>query len=131
MTAMICPTCFEEMSEETHRGVRLDLCSAYPGVWFDWGELEDYNHAEGEADIPGIPGLKEFEPTGDSTHVKCPRCESDFLRTGTIGKHKVIRCTTCSGFFLPLSDQGSNSEARLKILGSAFQIFKDMVSGLI
>jgi len=127
---MICPCCSAEMSEESHGGVRLDLCGVCFGAWFDGGELEAYQGGRGSPCLRGIPGTGEcFEPTGGSTHVKCPRCEHDILRTGRISKHEVMRCTTCRGLFL------SNANSRFKtsengILESAIGILEEIVGAL-
>ena len=80
---MICPSCSSEMSEESRGGVRLDLCSVCFGVWFDGGELETYQAGEGSPRLNEVPSRRDhYRPTGDSAHVKCPRCEHDILRKG-------------------------------------------------
>ena len=127
---MICPCCSAEMSEESHGGVRLDLCGVCFGAWFDGGELEAYQGGRGSPCLRRIPSTgARFEPTGSSAHVKCPRCECDILRTGKISKHEVMRCTTCRGLFLP------NANSRFEtsengILDSAIGILEEIVGAL-
>jgi Zn-finger nucleic acid-binding protein len=127
---MICPSCSSEMSEEERGGVRLDLCGVCFGVWFDGGELEDFQAGEGSSRLSGVPGPNaHYEPTGDSAHVKCPRCEHDILRIGRISKYKVMRCTSCRGLFLP------NVNARFRtsehgILDSAIGVLEEIVGAL-
>ena len=118
------------MSEEGRGGVRLDLCSVCFGVWFDGGELEAFHAGGGSARLGEVPGPDaHYEPTGTSAHVKCPRCERDILRTGKISKHKVMRCTSCRGLFLP------NANAHVKtsesgILDSAIGVLEEIVGAL-
>ena len=127
---MICPSCSAQMREESHGGVRLDLCGVCFGVWFDGGELEAFQTGEGSARLSDVPGSgTHFEPTGDSAHIKCPRCESDILRTGKIARHEVMRCTCCRGLFLP----NANSHLKLSsngILDSAIGVIEEIVGAL-
>lgn len=118
------------MTEESRGGVRLDLCGVCFGVWFDGGELEDFQASGGSSRLSGVPrpGAR-YEPTGISAHVRCPRCERDILRTGKISKHEVMRCTSCRGLFLP------NANARFKtaengILDSAIGVLEEIVGAL-
>ena len=118
------------MSEESRGGVRLDLCPVCFGVWFDGGELEAYQAGEGSSQLSDVPGRRDrYQPTGDSAHIKCPRCERDILRTGRIAKHPVMRCTSCRGLFLP------NANSRYKstpngILDSAIGALEEIVGAL-
>jgi Zn-finger nucleic acid-binding protein len=118
------------MSEESRGGVKLDLCGVCFGVWFDGGELEDYQAAGGSARLSDVPAPgARYEPTGVSAHVRCPRCEHDILRTGRIAKHQVMRCTSCRGLFLP------NANSRFKtsengILDSAINVLEEIVGAL-
>ena len=127
---MICPSCSGAMSEESHGGVRLDLCSVCFGVWFDGGELEAYRAGDGSSRLRGVPGgNSRYEPTGDSAHVRCPRCESDILRTGVIGKYRVMRCTTCRGLFLPLPNPRFKTTEK-GIVDSAIGVLEEIVGAL-
>jgi Zn-finger nucleic acid-binding protein len=119
------------MTEESHRGVRLDICGVCYGAWFDGGELEAFQTGEGPSLLSGaVPGpLARYQPTGSSAHVRCPRCERDILRTGRISKHQVMRCTSCRGLFLP----NVNSRFRASedgILDSAIGILEEIVGAL-
>ena len=127
---MICPSCSNEMSEETRGGVRLDLCGVCFGVWFDGGELEDFQTGGGSSRLGEVPGPNaRYEPTGGSAHVKCPRCERDILRTGKISKHQVMRCTSCRGLFLPkVNSRYKTSET--SILDSAIGVLEEIVGAL-
>ena len=127
---MICPKCSSEMSEATRGGVRLDLCGVCFGVWFDGGELEALNAGGGSSRLNDVPGRNCcFEPTGSSVHVKCPRCERDILRTGKIGKHAVMRCTSCKGLFLPNANTHFKTR-EIGILDSAIGVLEEIVSSL-
>ena len=127
---MICPSCSSEMSEEKRGGVRLDLCGVCFGVWFDGGELKDFQTGDGSSRLSDVPGPNtHYEPTGGSAHVKCPRCEHDILRTGKISKHEVMRCTSCRGLFLP----NANSHFKTTengILDSAIGVLEEIVGAL-
>ena len=127
---MICPSCSNEMSEENHGGVRLDLCGVCFGVWFDGGELEEFQAGDGSSHLSGVPRPNaHYEPTGESAHIKCPRCEHDILRTGRISKHEVMRCTSCRGLFLP----NANSQFKTTengILDSALRVLEEIVGAL-
>ena len=127
---MICPKCSSEMSEESRGGVRLDLCGVCFGVWFDGGELEAFQAGEGSTRLSGVPGPDaRYEPTGGTTHVKCPRCERDILRTGRISKYEVTRCTSCRGIFLPdVNSRFKTSEN--SILDSAIGVLEEIVGAL-
>jgi len=115
------------MNEETHHGVRLDLCARCSGVWFDGGELEAFQTGDGSSSLDGVPDrTTRFEPTGDSAHVKCPRCGHDILRTGVIAAYRVMRCTTCCGLFLPLPNS-QLLEPEKNILESAIDALKEIV----
>ena len=118
------------MSEESRGGVRLDLCGVCFGVWFDGGELKDFQAGDGSSRLSGVPGADtHYEPTGGSAHVKCPRCEHDILRTGKISKHEVMRCTSCRGLFLP----NANSHFKTTengILDSAIGVLEEIVGAL-
>lgn len=127
---MICPKCSSEMSEESRGGVRLDLCSVCFGVWFDGGELEAYQAGEGSSRLNDVPARGDrYQPTGDSAHVRCPRCEHDILRTGRISKHAVMRCTSCRGLFLPNANSRFKS-TRNGILDSAIGVLEEIVGAL-
>lgn len=128
---MNCPSCSGEMTEETFGGVRLDVCRVCYGAWFDGGELEAYHRNGGSARLSGVPGPDAtFEPTGESAHRKCPRCESDILRTGRISKYKVVRCTSCKGIFVPLPDPRFDSSGRSGILSAAVGALETIVKAL-
>lgn len=122
---MNCPKCSGGMNEESFAGVRLDVCTVCYGAWFDGGELEDYHRNGGSARLSGVPGpTARFEPTGESAHRRCPRCESDILRTGRVSKYEVMRCTTCRGLFLPLRDprfQGTDDSGLLSTAVGALE----------
>ena len=127
---MICPCCSAEMSEESHGGVRLDLCGVCFGVWFDGGELEAFQAGEGSPCLNGFPGNDAcYQPTGDSAHVKCPRCKCDILRTGRISKIEVMRCTSCRGLFLPNANARINSPEN-GVLDSAICVLEKIVGAL-
>lgn len=116
------------MHLEEHRGVQLDVCPSCPGVWFDWGELEAYHDNGGDSALTGLPGPSaRFEPTGESTGTGCPFCHQDILRTGRVGSHRVIRCTTCGGLFLPLVPE---SDSHRGLLGAAIRSFREVVGAL-
>ena len=128
---MNCPSCLGEMSEESFAGVRLDVCTVCYGAWFDGGELEDYHRNGGSARLSGVPdSTARFEPTGESAHRKCPRCESDILRTGRISKYEVVRCTTCRGLFLPLHDPRFESSDDSGLLSAAVGALETIVKAL-
>ena len=119
------------MSEESYAGVRLDVCSVCFGAWFDGGELEDYHRNGGSARLGGVHGrTARFEPTGESAHRKCPRCESDILRTGRISKYEVLRCTSCRGLFLPLHDPRYESSGDTGLLSAAVGALGTIVKAL-
>ena len=128
---MICPCCSGEMTQETYRGVVLDLCTGCRGVWFDRGELEAHNSAEGSTALSTVAGLdRGFEPTGESTHQKCPRCERDILRTGTVGRQCVMRCTSCGGLFLPLADTNTGVLRNNRLVRAALHALDEIVAAL-
>jgi Zn-finger nucleic acid-binding protein len=128
---MICPSCQAEMTEETYGGVRLDVCRVCHGAWFDGGELEAYQNGEGSSRLNGVPGPEDrYQPTGESTHKRCPRCESDILRTGRIRRYRVMRCTSCRGLFLPLPDPRSNSDNDKGLLETAVGALESIVGAL-
>ena len=128
---MSCPSCDGTMSEEIQAGVKLDLCKVCFGVWFDGGELEAFHAAGGSAQLTEVPKQGDrYEPTGESAHVKCPRCESDILRHGKISRHKVMRCTSCRGLFLPSVNSRFKSSTESGILDSAIGALEEIIGGL-
>jgi hypothetical protein len=119
------------MTEELYSGVRLDVCHACHGAWFDGGELEAYNSGDGSQQLSGVPGPGDrFTHTGQSTHIRCPRCESDILRTGRIRRYEVMRCTSCGGLFLPLPDPNSSRSEGSGLLDSAVKALETIVAAL-
>ena len=130
--AMICPSCFGEMGEESHGGVQLDLCTRCPGAWFDGGELKAFQAGEGSPTIGSVPGPDlTFEPTGDSTGEKCPGCGHDILRRWTVGKRSVLRCTTCGGLFLPLIAPNNNPSLPDNVLAAAVRALEEIGPWLV
>lgn len=127
---MNCPKCSAEMSEETRGGVRVDLCGVCFGVWFDGGELEDVHNRGGSQRLSGLPeSSANYEPTGDSAHVRCPRCEGDILRIGRISKREVMRCTSCRGLYLPQANSRFKTSEE-SILDSAVGFIEEIVGSL-
>lgn len=127
---MICPKCECEMSEETRSGVKLDLCPVCFGVWFDGGELEAVHQAGDGARLDGIPEQgQRYEPCGESAHIRCPRCEGDILRHGRIARHKVLRCTSCRGLFLPEAN-AHYKRSKHGLLDSAVGALEEIVAAL-
>jgi Zn-finger nucleic acid-binding protein len=119
------------MSEEEHGGVRLDLCEACPAAWFDGGELEAYQAGGGSERLAGVPAAGEhFEHDGESAHIRCPRCESDILRGGRIGRHRVLRCTSCRGLLLPLPDPGRRGAGRRSLVEAAVGALQSLAAAL-
>jgi len=43
---MKCPKCGMELIEIDYKGVKVDKCSEYKGVWFDAGKLEAISRFE-------------------------------------------------------------------------------------
>ena len=128
---MICPSCQAEMTEEIYGGVRLDVCHVCHGAWFDGGELEDFQANGGSARLDGVPGPRDrYEPTGESAHIRCPRCESDILRTGRIRKYRVLRCTSCRGLFVPLHDPRLKAGGEKGLLDTAIGALETIVAAL-
>ena len=128
---MICPSCKSEMSEEAHGGIRLDLCPACSGAWFDGGELEAFQSSGGSDHLKGVPpSTQHFEHTGESVHVRCPRCQSDILRSGRIGRYRVMRCTSCRGLFLPLPDPRLQGSGRRSLVEAAVGALESVIAAL-
>ncbi|MCU0232727.1 MAG: zf-TFIIB domain-containing protein [Thermoanaerobaculales bacterium] len=119
------------MSEEAHGGVRLDLCPACSGAWFDGGELEALQAGGASGHLQGVPpATRRFEHTGESAHVRCPRCESDILRNGRIGRYRVMRCTSCRGLFLRLPDPRPPGSGHRSLVEAAVGAFESLVAAL-
>jgi Zn-finger nucleic acid-binding protein len=121
------------MTEESHRGVQVDLCHRCHGVWFDGGELAAYQDGKGAPDLSGVPDSgSTFEPSGDAdVSVTCPRCEHDILRGWVVGKRPVMRCTTCGGLFLRLSGFGEDRPRPDNVLNAAIRAFEEIVQWLL
>lgn len=130
---MQCPGCFAEMEEENHRGVQLDLCSRCRGVWFDGGELTEYQNGKGGPTLVGVPDPgSPVEPSGDTgVRVKCPGCGHDILRSWTIDKHPVMRCTTCGGVFLTLPEDEEDQPRNDNVLAAAIAALEEIVPWLL
>jgi Zn-finger nucleic acid-binding protein len=118
------------MREETRSGIRLDLCPVCFGVWFDGGELEAVQASGDSGSLIGIPKSGEqYQPSGDSAHVRCPRCASDILRHGRIARHKILRCTSCRGLFLPNANSRYRS-SEASMLDAAIGALEEIVASL-
>ena len=119
------------MTEESYAGVNLDVCHVCHGAWFDGGEIEDFQRNGGSARLTGVPNSSSsYEPTGESAHTRCPRCESDILRTGRIEPYNVLRCTTCRGVFVPLPDPRFDTSEEKGLLDVAVGALETIVGAL-
>lgn len=79
-----CPKCLGKLEEKEIEGVKVDVCWACEGIWFDKGELKKVI----EADAKNLKTLdldreefngKEFADLKDELNKKtgsCPRCDN-------------------------------------------------------
>jgi len=100
---MTCIQCGAELETREFSGVRIEVCPACGGSWFDRGELQE---AEGNAD-PDL-AWKEFSLWSDAEALKasgepesCPSCGGrlSHIAYGDTGV-KVGYCVDCQGVWL-------------------------------
>jgi membrane associated rhomboid family serine protease len=97
----ICPKCYTDLNQVTHRDVTVDLCPGCMGLWLDPGELAQIRGAR--EDIPSASNAvaSAIHQEEISTYI-CPRCEGAFETFEyTPGSGLYIdRCQDCQGIWL-------------------------------
>ena len=78
------------------REIEIDRCLQCDLAWFDGGELEAWRARGRAAETPAkaIP----FVAADGADPLRCPACESETLRMGSVGNTLVHRCERCGGF---------------------------------
>ena len=94
---MHCPRCPVDLEDVVCRGVKTQRCVRCRGMWFDAGELAEFNRFD--SDFP----LRPDNPSnGKFTSVHCPHCNS-FLERMPYDSGRsleVDRCISCKGVWL-------------------------------
>lgn len=96
---MKCPDCVGELSAIEAAGVELDVCVRCDGAWFDRGELDAFVARSQTAGMPQSGG-RVFKPHADGEPARCPSCESESLRMGTVESKRGGRCAGCRGVWI-------------------------------
>jgi len=105
-----CPKCPGKLEEKKVEDVKVDICWACEGIWFDEGELPKVLIADSrdfkkiDVDREDLDG-KEFSEVYaelDTKRGKCPRCpDSPVLERAPYTKGVVIDvCPECHGIWL-------------------------------
>ncbi len=102
---MICPACFNELTETQVGAVVVDVCrGGCGGIWFDAFELQrvdEQHETAGEPllNIPHDPSLKvDF-----ARKRACPRCEGIKLKRHFFSARRQVEvdhCPNCGGYWL-------------------------------
>lgn len=100
---MKCPACAVPLVANRVVDISIDFCSTCQGIWFDAGELSQYQSALSLSDA-GEPGAEgTFKPDPRAAARSCPRCEIATLRTGAFAGYDLSQCQRCRGVFVPAS----------------------------
>lgn len=96
---MHCPICSTPL--KPHHAYRLDLdrCPACDGLWFDAHELSAYRAAQ--AQVTGRPAPQPRRAIECGLAATCPKCETETFQGARVAGLTVLRCTQCSGCFVP------------------------------
>jgi Zn-finger nucleic acid-binding protein len=102
-----CPECLGTMSPHTVRSLRLDICDACGGVWFDAGEFGRISNLGSRS----VDDVVAQEPPNirAATHpqvIDCPVCGTPLDRYNFCGSSGVMLggCSTCHGIYLSHDD---------------------------
>lgn len=102
---MKCPACFNELTEITIGGVKVDACEGgCAGIWFDAFELQ---RVDEQCEVAGDQVLHlQRDPalTVDFQRKReCPRCEGIKLKRQLFNPQvrvEVDHCPQCAGYWL-------------------------------
>ncbi|MFN8390318.1 MAG: zf-TFIIB domain-containing protein [Bdellovibrionota bacterium] len=102
---MNCPACSDELTQVTVGNVTVDICKdSCGGIWFDAGELEQYEKAASSAPAELLRPLRNPNVAVDRNKTRnCPRCASSPLTKRFFdGEYEiqVDQCLHCGGIFL-------------------------------
>jgi Zn-finger nucleic acid-binding protein len=104
----LCPGCRTSMSPHDVRSLRLDICGACGGVWFDAGEFGRVSRlgsrAVDEVVAQEPPELSRAPNSVDSE--PCPLCTVQLNRYHFAGSSPIMLagCPQCAGIFLSHED---------------------------
>ena len=95
---MKCLKCFSPMKQFlTRKGILVDVCSSCKGVWLDHGEINFFAKDKKLLHPYLINGLE----TARHITQKCPKCQSESMRAGSIPglSFQVEECSSCHGIY--------------------------------
>lgn len=100
---MTCPRCESGMRQQSDQGVRLDVCGACGGCWFDRGELETLTR-RAEPPEAAHRTLKQIRqdlremarpvPERKIKYIKCPTCNNMMTRQN-FGRSSGVMIDLC------------------------------------
>lgn len=127
---MNCPACENQLSEMEAGGIKVDVCRACGGIWFDNFELmkvDEPHESAGEA-LLDIAGGESVEVDHDRAR-SCPRCDDMSLRRhffSPLKQVEVDECPGCGGIWLDVGElaalrsQFSDEEGRKQAAAAYF-----------
>lgn len=98
---MKCPSCDESLVEKHVVRISIDFCNKCQGIWFDPGELAEYQSTLALTDAGEPDDEERFVPSSDNSAQHCPRCEAPTLHFGSFSGYDMSQCKECRGVFVP------------------------------
>jgi hypothetical protein len=110
---MRCPACRNTLEQRESGGIRLDVCRACGGIWFDRFEMKkmDEPFEPASDEILNVEGNDPVRPD-PTQRRKCPRCDDLVMMRHHFSVERVVEldeCPGCGGVWL---DQGELAKIR-------------------
>ena len=98
---MKCPLCNVSLIEKHVVRVSIDFCNKCQGIWFDPGELTEYQSILALTDAGEPDAEDQLVPAPDASIQNCPRCVAATLQPGSYSGYDMSQCRECRGVFVP------------------------------
>ena len=96
-----CPSCDASLVEKHVVRMSIDFCNICQGIWFDPGELTEYQSILALTDAGEPDAEDQLMLTPNASIQNCPRCEATTLQTGSFSGYDMSQCRKCRGVFVP------------------------------
>ena len=98
---MKCPSCDVSLVEKHVAKIAIDFCNSCQGIWFDPGELSEYQSILALTDAGEPDGQNKLERALNASAQVCPKCDTPTLYAGTFSGYDMGQCQDCKGVFVP------------------------------
>jgi len=96
-----CPSCDVSLVEKHVATIAIDFCNSCQGIWFDAGELSEYQSILSLTDAGEPDEKNKFERALDASTQVCPKCETVSPHAGAFSGYSMSQCQECKGVFVP------------------------------